>query len=84
MYQIDLREAFLLVGDKKLPIQCESFDKKQRTFELLSQHQIRINCLASIDKKLGIAQSDYKAIFDIPLSSEHARFAYLLRAEDFR
>ena len=82
-HDVDVRESFINVGDKKFPMSCSRFAEKDQVFKLESDAQTRLVCLGRIDKNIG-GNSDHEAIIEIPLDQDKAKFEYLLRAEDFK
>jgi hypothetical protein len=81
-HRIDLKESSISFNDKKFPMSCSRYLQKDQGFDLASDAQTRIVCLGKIDKISG-GQSDYRAVIEIPLDQDLAKFDYLLRAEDF-
>ncbi|MCM2350697.1 MAG: hypothetical protein NDI69_11810 [Bacteriovoracaceae bacterium] len=83
--QIDLTESFIMIGLRKIPIFCQTLQKKETEFTIGSEETLAINCLVQVNKAEGIFQvSDYKAMIEIPLEKRPVQFLYLLRAEDFQ
>jgi hypothetical protein len=82
--KIELEKASIKINEQDFPIVCSNFQSKSSAFSIATGEQARIACLATIDKKMGLAKSDYRSIIEIPLASDKARFAYLIRAEDFK
>jgi hypothetical protein len=80
---INLSEANIQIADKKQPLDCGTYVNSQKQFPLDAGAQTRIICVGKIDKKMGLARSDYKAVLEIPLVTDKAKFTYLIRAEDF-
>lgn len=81
---IELEKASIKINEQDYPIVCNNFQSKESAFSIAIGEQARIACLATIDKKMGLAKSDYRSIIEIPLATDKARFAYLIRAEDFK
>lgn len=82
-HSIDLKNSSISFTDKKFPMNCSRFLQKDQQFDLESEAQARIVCLGKVDKISG-SQSDYRAIIEIPLDQDIAKFDYLIRAEDFK
>jgi hypothetical protein len=82
--KIELAKASIKINEQDFPIACSNFQSKSSSFSIAMGEQARIACLAIIDKKMGLAKSDYRSIIEIPLAEDKARFAYLIRAEDFK
>ncbi len=81
-HPIDLKESSISYADKKFPMNCSRFLQKDQQFDLESDAQTRIVCLGKVEKIFG-SKSDYRAIIEIPLDQDVAKFDYLIRAEDF-
>jgi len=81
-HKIDLKNSSISFSDMKFPMNCSRFLQKDQQFDLESEAQTRIVCVGKIEKASG-GQSDYRAIIQIPLDQDVAKFDYLLRAEDF-
>ena len=81
-HRIDLKNSSISFTDKKFPMSCSRYLQKDQQFDLASDAQTRIVCLGKIQKIMG-GKSDYRAVIEIPLDQDVAKFDYLLRAEDF-
>lgn len=81
-HQINLTKSIIRVSKREFPMDCNSFEGNQKEFELKANEQARFVCLAEINKN-EFPRSDYESIIEIPLDQDLAKFAYLLRAEDF-
>lgn len=79
---INLKESSISFNDKKFPMNCSRFLQKDQQFDLESDAQTRIVCRGRVEKIPG-SKSDYRAIIEIPLDQDVAKFDYLIRAEDF-
>lgn len=81
---INLNGAFIMIGLRSVPIACTS--KRDEPQFVISAHEtMGIDCKILLNKQEGVFQiSDFKSMIEIPLDSVKARFAYLLRAEDFQ
>ena len=83
--ELNLATATIMIGLRELPIKCHKFQGKDVKFVMKPEETVAIDCHISLLKGEGMFQvSDYKAIISIPLEKTHAKFAYLLRAEDFQ
>ena len=81
---VELKDASIKLNEQSYPLVCHNYQDKTASFSVGMGEQARIICLATLDKKMGLAQSDYRSIIEIPLATDKARFAYLIRAEDFK
>lgn len=81
---IDLHGAFIMIGLRSVPISCTS-KRDEPKFVIRAQETMGIDCKVLLNKQEGVFQiSDYKSMIEIPLDTTKARFAYVLRAEDFQ
>lgn len=81
---IDLRQANILISDKRQPLDCGTYLDHKQQFSLGPNEQTRVACVGTIDKRMGLARSDYRSVLEIPLATDKAKFTYLIRAEDFQ
>lgn len=82
---VNLHGAIIMIGLRTVPIFCRTHHKNEERFAIASRETIGIDCKVILNKQEGIFQiSDYKSVIEIPLDTTKARFAYLLRAEDFK
>lgn len=77
--------ATIQIGLRKIPIACASLEGEKQQFTMKPEETLALICQVRIYREEGMFHiSDYKSIIDIPLESESVKFAYLLRAEDFK
>lgn len=83
--RVDLKDSSITIGLRKLTIPCASYEKNEQAFSLAQNEKLTILCKVVLNKKEGMFQiGDYKSLIEIPLDNTVAKFAYLLRAEDFQ
>lgn len=83
--ELNLSESFLMIGLRKLQLQCQNLFTKDVSFTVGANETFSILCQTQLNNAEGMFQvSDYKALVDIPLEGKSVQYAYLFRVEDFQ
>lgn len=82
---VNTKGSTIQIGLRKIPIACVSSKGESQQFMMKSGETLALICQVRIYREEGMFHiSDYRSIIDIPLESQSVKFAYLLRAEDFK
>lgn len=79
---INLEQATIAFRTTTLPMNCLSFEKKEKVFKINSLETFRIQCNVKIINQGNIG--DTKMLIQIPLEKSFANFTYIVRSEDFQ
>lgn len=79
---INLTDATMAFRTTTLPMNCVSFEKKEKIFKVTSQETFRIQCSAKIKNQGNMG--DTKMLIQIPLEKSFGNFTYIVRSEDFQ
>lgn len=83
--EINLSESFVMIGLRKISLNCRSLSNKETSFTVGPGETFSVLCETHLNNAEGMFQvSDYKALVDIPLEGQSVQYAYLFRVEDFQ
>ena len=82
---LNFKDASITIGLREISIPCQTLEKNETFYNLGPHETVTIICKIVLNKQEGMFQvGDYKSLIQIPLHDTVAKFAYLLRAEDFK